>query len=147
MINLEEYSDEDYILYQVANWAMLGLVDIVNLDYDFKFYSFLDELFNTNEISGEPGWFIEKIECDKNLDFLKTNDQTIFNKIRKLKEQGGDICFWVNSSIHIPEDAIFTEKRFWFVVKGVIVDFIESNPEYSKQYELFKVKYSEKLNT
>ena len=70
MINLEEYSDEDYILYQVANWAMLGLVDIVNLDYDFKFYSFLDELFNTNEISGEPGWFIEKIECDKNLDFL-----------------------------------------------------------------------------
>lgn len=41
MINLEEYSDEDYILYQVANWAMLGLVDIVNLDYDFKFYSLM----------------------------------------------------------------------------------------------------------
>lgn len=142
MKNFEQYSDSDSSLYEVAQWAMLGLVDLVSNGVELKLYSFLDGLFETNEINGEPGWFIEIIDLNNGFEFMDIKDPLVLDKILHLKEVGESTCFWVNNSLEIPEDEIYTVDGFWSVIKDAINDFVETHPERYQEYVELKTKYA-----
>lgn len=141
MAYIKGCSVDDLILYQIVHWAMLGLVDIVASTPKVKLYSFLDELLDTNEINGEPGWFVEKINLNNPCEYMDIKDSSIMEKILKLKEVGELTCFWVNDPLATPEDEIFSVNRFWQVLKDAINDFVVTNPECYLGYIELKAKY------
>jgi hypothetical protein len=67
----EKYSDLEYTLYESIVFAMLGLIDTVNTDRSDIFAGFLDDLYfdeRGSDVSGEPGWTIERLVLTEQLD-------------------------------------------------------------------------------
>lgn len=134
----ENYSDQEYQLYEIVGWAMLGLIDTKNVDRPASFVGFLHDLFldpRGGDIGGEPGWSLERIDLSEDFraaySFVNKRD---LDALDELKGSGEKRAFWME--IQGQGENVISESSFWKVVKDAFEEFVQLHPEKKKDADL-----------
>jgi hypothetical protein len=141
----EKYSDLEYTLYESIVFAMLGLIDTVNTDRSDIFAGFLDDLYfdeRGSDVSGEPGWTIERLVLTEQLDgkflYIQGRDR---DDLESLFLSGEREVFWVENINSARKHGVLSTSSFWLVVSKSFEEYVKKHPEKVKELELVKKKY------
>lgn len=144
----ENYSDQEYQLYEIVGWAMLGLIDTENVNRPNSFAGFLYDLFNDvrgGDLSGEPGWTLERI--DLNGDFRLVHpyiNESGLDALEELHELGETVAFWME--IQDQDDNVIDVATFWRVIKASFGEFVTKNPGRKKELDLVSSDFPQLLD-
>jgi hypothetical protein len=145
MAKFDEYTDAEYSLHEIVSWAMLGLIDTVNENRPDTFSGFLDDLYfdeRGGNISGEPGWSLERIVLDTD---REDPDLFIHDDLRgtlnSLLARGEREAFWIDNYSSRLRNYVLDAATFWKIVAGAFAEFVGRHPNVSDLYEAAKKKY------
>lgn len=143
----ENYSDQEYQLYEIIGWAMLGVIDTKNEDRPSWFGGFLCDLFldsRGGDLAGEPGWSLERIELEG--DFRGAHpyisDESA-DALEELKQSGENQAFWMDTQEQ--GENVVSKATFWKVVADSLNEFVRTRPERRKELELITEKFPQLL--
>lgn len=141
----DEYTEQENSLYEVVGWAMQGLIDTVNENRPDTFYGFLDDLYlddRGSDISGEPGWALERIEFKEGLEnrygFISGDMR---NALLSLFQNGEREAFWLQNTHANHGICLLSEASFWKVASDAFKEFTINNPGSEDDLKLAMRKY------
>ena len=145
MTMIADYTDQEYSLYEIINWAMIGLIDTVNPDRSDTFAGFLDDLYVDDRgsyLSGEPGWTLERITYTENFagqyPFLESD---MIERLHAIFLGGEREAFWMDNSCSEQRLSVLSGSTFWKVAFDSLTEFAENHPERAEELKLTVTKY------
>lgn len=144
----ENYSDQEYQLYEIVGWAMLGLIDTENVDRPNSFAGFLYDLFKDvrgGDLAGEPGWSLERIDLNEGFRLAHPYiSQQALDALDELRERGNPVAFWMD--IQDQGDNVIDVETFWKVIKDSFGEFVMNNPGMKKELDLISFEFPQLRN-
>ncbi len=141
----DEFSDLEYTLYESIAFAMLGSIDTVNPDRSDEFTSFLDDLYldgRGSDVSGEPGWTIERIPLNAPLgdrfSYIQGRDR---EDLEAMFLNGEDEAFWIENINSERQRGVLGSSSFWKVTSESFKEFVKNHPARVKELDKARVKY------